>query len=270
MYLNESLETIVHRHETRIAKLEEEIATLPEGTLHIYANGRYYTWVVVMPDGRRIYLPKSEEAIASQLALKSWKMAQLHDLKNEAEAYMRSVRYQKRTTKELPKLVSTANDEYRRLLGNVLQTKDTRIADWLDAPYEKFGKYPEGLIYPTLRKDEKVRSKIEVDVANGFYLSGVPYLYERVRMIGNVKMAPDFTALDVRTFQEIPVEVFGMMDNPEYRRNYKLKMKTYVDADYIPGVNFLVFYESSKAPLTQNEIMDEIQDFFFKKPPIRL
>lgn len=270
MYLNTSLKTYVTNLEQQIAGLEAEIAAFPEGTLSVYRNGRYYTWIVVMPDGSRFYLPKSEEALAARLALKRCRQAELHDLKNEAESCRRAVRYQQKSVRQLPKLAAEANDEFRRLVGNALQTQDERVRAWEDAPYRKSDKFPENLIYPTLKEDLKVRSKIEVDVANAFFLAGVPCQYEKIRKIGNAEIASDFTALDVRTFQEIPVEVFGMMDNPEYRKNYKLKMKTYIDAGYIVGVNMLTFYEFSTAPLTQSEITDEIHRFFFEKPPIRL
>ena len=67
----------------------------------------------------------------------------------------------------------------------------------------------------------------------------------------------------MRTFQEIPIELFGMMDDSEYVKNYRKKMNTYINNGYIPGINMLTFYESQKAPLNQITLNKKLEDFFF-------
>ena len=98
----------------------------------------------------------------------------------------------------------------------------------------------------------------------------ISYQYEKILIVNGIEIAADFTTLDIRTFQEIPIELFGMMDDPEYRQMYKRKMKTYFDAGYIPGVNMLTFYETSAAPLNHVQVQEDLENFFFKRPPVML
>ena len=267
MYLDKCIECYFGRCNACIAELEKKIAALPPGKLHISKNGKYFTWHVLMPDGRRVYLPKSEEATAKKLALKNIFLAQLHDLKNEAEACARYLRRSKSSVRSLEKLFSDAGPELVRLTADSFRTKNARIAAWETAGYEKYGGYPEQIIIPTLKEGEKVRSKLEANAAGFLYTLGIPYRYEKVTVIGNTKIAVDFTALDVRNFREIPIELFGMMDNPEYRKTHNRKLMTYLNAGYIPGVNFITFYETPADPLNPMQMCQTFEDFFFNNPP---
>ena len=270
MYLNESMESQLKRLNRQIALLTEKTKGLAEGPLYISAVGPYYTWKTRDENGNLVYIPKDEEQRASELALHQYYDTFIHDLKAQAEACRRYVDYQKRSLCAVNKLLETANEEYIRLLGKALITPDERITAWENAPYEKSRAYPDALKYKTMKAGELVRSKLEAMVAACLTALGLHYRYEQIIHIDEWEIAADFRVLDTRTMQEIPLEVFGMMDDPAYRKTYKAKMKTYIDGDYIPGINMLNFYESSEAPLGQAEVLDELHRFFFVKPPIVL
>ena len=270
MYLNESMEQYLERCKNKIALLEKKISALPEGELQIHKNRNYCMWRVTDRKGGRIILPKDQEEKAVQLALKKLYAAQIHDLKTEAEAVARYLRYRKRSARAVERLLDREPPEYRRLLGKALMTSDERVRAWENAAYHKSEKYEEYLKYPTLKEHERVRSKYEALFAADLTTLQIPYLYEKILIAGGIEIAPDFTALDVRTFQEIPIELFGMMDDPEYRKMYKRKMKTYIEAGYIPGVNMLTFYETSEAPLNHMQAQEDLENFFYKRPPIML
>lgn len=270
MYLNESMEHHFERCGKQISSLEKKISVLPEGELQIHKNRNYFMWRVSDGKGGRFILSKEQEEKASHLALKKLYMAQLHDLKTETEASGRYLRCKNRSFSAVERLLADEPPEYRRLLGKALMTTDERVRAWETAEYRKLQKYPEELKYPTLKEEERVRSKYEALFAVDLTTLRIPYLYEKLLIVNGQEIAPDFTALDVRTFQEIPIELFGMMDDPEYRKMYKRKMKTYIEGGYIPGVNMLTFYESSAAPLNHMQAQEDLENFFFKRSPIML
>ena len=270
MYLNESMETYLKRCELRIKKLKELLAGLPEGEIQSFSNGRYRTWRVITPDGKRNYLSKKNTELARQLVLRKIYIDELHDLKTEAEACRRYLNYKRRYKDRADLRLKRMSSDLRDLAGESFKTRDERIAAWENETYEKYNKFQENLIHQTLQSKVKVRSKLEAAVANSLYTLKIPFKYEKMTSVGSVKIAVDFTALDVRTFQEILIEVFGMMDDSDYRQVHNRKLHTYIDNGYIPGVNLLTFYESAAAPLNPACIRQTLEDFFFNNPPIRL
>ena len=270
MYLNGSIEECIKKYERQIAVLKGEISKMPDGVLHISKSGDYYTWRVSLPDGSRAYLPKKDIELARKLALKKYYIAKVHDLESELEACRRYVRYKNSSVNALKQLYSAASEEYRRLLGPSFKPADERAAEWEKAAYDKYDKYPEQLTIPTLKENEYVRSKIEASFAGTLFTLNIPYRYEQMTKIADHKIAADFTALDIRTFQEIPIEIFGMMDKPEYRQIHDRKMTAYINSGYIPGVNFLTFYDAPSAPLGLRIMEQTLENFFFINPPVRI
>ena len=202
-----------------------------------------------------------------QRALSKLYTAQLSDLNAEREACLRYSRCMDRRGSAVSRLIEQEGPEFKRLLRKAVISKEERIRQWENQSYEKSMVRQEDLIHPTMKEDLFVRSKIEAMVSGDMTILKIPHLYEKILHIDQWEIAADFTALDVRTFREIPVEVFGMMDVPEYRRNYEKKMHTYIDGGYIPGINMLVFYEFSDAPLSQASVLDELERFFYRNPP---
>ena len=71
---------------------------------------------------------------------------------------------------------------------------------------------------------------------------------------GDVKIYPDFTIYHPMSNKIILWEHFGLMDNNSYAQNAKIKLGTYIDANYIPGNNLIVTYESKEMPLDINYV----------------
>lgn len=267
MHTEKFIEEYLNECEQEIARIEEIIAALPPGKLHISKNGGYYTWRVLLSDGTRIYLPKSEEKTAKLLAQKNIYLARLHDLNCQAQACRKYIRCLQKTPSFEQKLFSGSNPEFSRLAADKFRFDDQNIIDWQNKPYDKFTSYPEQLTIPTLKEGEKVRSKLEAIVASQLVTLKIPYKYEKITLIGSTKIAVDFTAFDARCGREIPIEIFGMMDNPDYIKSCRRKLSTYIYAGYYPGVNFITFYESPETPLNPRFINKTLEDFFFRNPP---
>ena len=256
---------IVEKHlelcREQIASLKQQLGQFPEGTLHVWKNGNYFTWEVAMPDGRRIYVPKSKREYASSLVAKKACQAQLHDLLIEEEACMRYLRYMKKSCREFPEFLASG-PAYRDLLPQQAKNDEQRIEEWMRAPFRKYDKYPEGRSVPTL-SGGYVRSKSEAIIAGQMDIMGIPYRYEEVHKIGGVDIACDFTALCVKNWSEIIIEHFGMMDDPEYVRSFNRKIRLYTENGYIPDLNLLIFFETSDVPLDVRMVARKLELVFF-------
>lgn len=94
---------------------------------------------------------------------------------------------------------------------------------------------------------ERVRSKSEKLIADKLYLMNIPYKYEcPVVLKGYGTVYPDFTLLNIKRRQEIILEHFGIMDNPEYANKAIRKINLYTQNGYILGENLLLSFETSE------------------------
>ena len=245
----------------QISSLKQQLERFPEGTLHVWKNGNYFTWEVVMPDGRRIYVPKSKREYAGTMAAKKACQARLHDLLIEEEACLRYLRYIKKSRREFPEFLASG-PTYSGLLPQQIKTDEQKIAEWMSASFRKYDKYPEGRNVPVL-SGGYVRSKSEAVIAGQMDIMGIPYRYEEVHKIGGVDIASDFTALCVKSWSEIIIEHFGMMDDSEYVRLFNRKIRLYTENGYIPDLNLLIFFETSDAPLDVRMVARKLEIVFF-------
>lgn len=268
MHFDESMKFYIQRCEHEISKYETIISGMPEGSLQISKNGEYFSWRVMYADKSRTYLSKQNEELAQTLAQKKYLEAKLDDMKEEAAACQTYLKHTKDHINHEERLIKNADPEFLRLLNMNFQTKDARIIAWENEPYKKSNKYPEQLRYPTLKPNERVRSKFEASMARSLLSLNIPYKYEKVTLIGNTEIAIDFLALDARNFREIIIELFGMLNKPEYRKSHDWKMVNYINAGYIPNVNMLTFYETPQSPMDPLFMRQVLEDFFFNNPPI--
>lgn len=91
----------------------------------------------------------------------------------------------------------------------------------------------ERLIHRTAR-DEPVRSKSEVIIANLLNQRGVAYHYEAPLEIDGVLKYPDFTIEDDDSGRTYYWEHCGMLDDPSYRRRWEEKKAWYRANDILP------------------------------------
>jgi len=88
-------------------------------------------------------------------------------------------------------------------------------------------RYDAGLIHRTAR-DELVRSKSEVIIANELYRLGVDYTYEKEPRFGaGSPRYPDFTIEDAASGLTVYWEHCGMLADPGYQARWEAKQKWY-------------------------------------------
>ena len=239
------------RLQKEIKLLERELRGMPEGTIVLNKNGsnfKWYhqTWVNQEKKIRRKYIRHRDRNLAVKLATKKYYQSKLNADKNMVDCMDRFLLHYKED-RSVRMLVE--NEEYRKLLKDVLPELSEGLDEWEKEEYETNPNFPEDLKYKTMR-GELVRSKSEVIIANTLYVAGIPYRYEcRLDTEGDRRVYPDFTVKKPRTGEIVVWEHFGMMGQESYRDNAAFKMGEYLREGFYPGVNMIVTFESAERAL---------------------
>lgn len=141
----------------------------------------------------------------------------------------------------------------KSIVKPIRKTKKQITEEWLNEGYRSL----------SIPKEE-FRSKSEYIIASKLKNKGIPFKYEKelfLREYGRVY--PDFTIFDPNTKQEIYWEHFGMMDDPDYRDKTYKKMQAYLDNGYLPGINFIMTFESNVKPLNYKLVDKMIDEYFY-------
>ena len=126
---------------------------------------------------------------------------------------------------ELKRFASDAYSETARRLTNLFQAP---------SPVEVAGRfYEDRLIHRTLR-EELVRSKSEVIIANMLHERNIDYVYEKELQLGGESRYPDFTIEDDDSGLVYYWEHCGMLHDPEYRARWELKLGWYKKHGIVP------------------------------------
>ena len=102
-------------------------------------------------------------------------------------------------------------------------------------------------------KNERVRSKSEVIIADTLAQAGIPYKYEKPVLLGDIYVHPDFCCLNIHTREEIFWEHFGMMDDSTYSQNACQKLHAYQEHGYYLGQNLIITWETSEIPFNKED-----------------
>ena len=157
--------------------------------------------------------------------------------------------------------VIQSENELRRSFINPVEVPDAIYIDsWQKATYTPKPFYEGSTIHYTL-KNEKVRSKSEVMIANTLYRYGIPYRYEYPLNMGKRTVYPDFLILRITDRKEIYWEHLGLMDDTEYRNNALLKIQEYENMGIFPGDRLIITTETYKMPLTQRTLENAIHHY---------
>lgn len=243
-----------------LARVESQLKSPPKGNLCIsksHNSFQYYRSDKKNPN-KRYYLDKSKRNIAVALAQRDYNRkllkilkANLLNLDNFIKTYKPQnflVCYEKlpQARKKLITPVFINNSEYARL--------------WQKKEYEHKPQEPDGN-FLTL-KNEKVRSKSEIIIANLLKDHGIPYHYEfPVTLKNGQKLYPDFLCLNVRTRQEFFWEHCGKMSDSDYTNNMTKRLRQFAATGIITGKNLILTMETDTAPLSTKEVEQVIKTF---------
>ena len=122
--------------------------------------------------------------------------------------------------------------------------------------------YEERLIHRTLR-DEMVRSKSELTIADRLYSNNIDYLYEYPLTLNGRTRYPDFTIEDAESGRKFYWEHCGMILDPQYRERWERKLQWYRNNGILPweeggGANgtLIVTEDSKEGGISSKDIED--------------
>ena len=245
------------RLEERIKSLESQIESCPEGKIICTPNGNTYKWY--RSDGHKsVYIPKSERKLAEQLAVKKYLQQIKEDCTQEKSAIEFYLRHHKASQVE-DLLINKPG--YQDLLSPYFKHQSQEIEAWKNAPFEQNPKYPENKIHKT-SSGNVVRSKSEALIDMVLYTNKIPFRYDCALQLREYTIYPDFTILHPRTQKIIYWEHFGKMDDLKYNRNIGERIQVYVNNGIVPSIDLITTYETSKQPLTTQEIEKIVCNYF--------
>ena len=146
------------------------------------------------------------------------------------------------------------------LITPLIPTDAQFVENWLSQPYEPKGFDENDVSDFRTVKDERVRSKSEIIIANALERKQVPYKYECPIYFEELGVIhPDFTALNVKRRKILYWEHLGKMDDPLYARKNTFRINVYQKNGLYLGDNLIVTMETSTMPLDVR-LLDKIID----------
>ncbi len=238
-----------------INSLEAKEKELPDGSIIIRLQNRnkyYYCY----NNHKQKYLNHKDTALIRQLVQKDHINKAIKAAKHEAEVLKKDIIGYPKDTME--KVYETLPEERRKYASPLILSDEEYAKAWLATPYEAkpFGKdAPE---YYTM-KGERVRSKIEVIIADRLYIKGIPYKYECPVVIDGVVFHPDFTILRLSDRKVLYHEHCGKMGDTGYVEDMIDRVNKYARAQIFLGDRLFCTFESETQPIDLSWLDDFIE-----------
>lgn len=196
--------------------------------------------------------------MAKELAYRKYLTALRIELEDELKIFQR---YVKKTSQNKSQKMLIESAEMRRLTSDFFTPTNHKLAQWMNASYEKNTGYPEALVHKSI-SGNCLRSKSEALIDMLLFKAKIPYRYESQLIIGNNLFCPDFTIRHPITEEYYYWEHFGQMDNPDYCKKACFKIQEYSLHGIIPSINLITTYETKDNPLTSDVINKIITHYF--------
>ena len=242
--MNKILETLQEELEQLrgiLSRTSERLKSVPDGKLEISKENNHTVYRQSFPrkNGekrkQRIYLSNKEEALIRALVQKSFDEKVFQAASKQEHA--------------ISSFLNTYDpDALRNIYANLSpERKAIVIADIMDPE-------PSGEFFTS--RNEHVRSKSELIIANTLFQREIPYRYEPPLKIipGKKNWHPDFQVMNPNTLRVYIWEHLGMMDDPDYCNKNIEKIHAYQKAGIFPGDNLIITMETSTKPLSTKEI----------------
>ena len=238
----------------------------PEGHLRIAQTGGRDTpqfYHITDPKNfKGVYIPKTQAELRKKLAQKDYDAKLIKLLKIQLRVFDALI---KNTDDKMEELYLKLSRVRKSLVTPVTLTDSQYKEEWQSITWQGLPFSENTPEYHTV-KNERVRSKSEVLIADALIRHDIPYRYEfplQLKRPGEeiVTFHPDFLCLNVRTRQEFFWEHFGMIDDAVYLENAIQKLNLYCENNILPGKNLIITMESQAVPLNTKQIEKQIEAF---------
>ncbi|MDO5441106.1 MAG: hypothetical protein Q4F55_00920 [Bacillota bacterium] len=255
-------ETLLHYDEKILAESKKRLAKLPTATICARKIKGHYRYSIRSKDSDgkyyETYLPNSRTTFIKECCEAQYLRKIIPILECEIKTLQKFGKHYQPEKK---------NEVYEKLPAGIKQNvtpvcrSNKEICQQWE--YEKF----DGNTYPNraegqyvTKKGESVRSRIELIVADILFDLGIPYRYENKLNLQTGAIYPDFTILHPKTLEIYYIEIFGMMDNPEYEQTAFSKISKYVSSGKY--ANLIMFFDHKYAPISPASIKQVLAEKF--------
>ena len=248
-----------------ITQTEKQLINIPEGNLRIVSNHsvskkpRYYLRTnPANPTGT--YIKEKDKDIIYKLAQKDYNQRLLESAHNELTAINKYLSHYPNINVE--QVYEHLHQERQKLITPIQITNEEYIKNWLAYEYNQ-KEFDDNAPELYTEKNERVRSKSEVIIADALNRAGIPYRYEcPLKLARGIIMHPDFTLLHVNRRKNIYWEHLGMMDDETYAESAINKLSLYLKNGISLGDNLILTFETKNIPLTHKMIDTMIKNHF--------
>ena len=256
--------TLLREEQSSLQKLlrqiRKELNNAPEGSVQVRRHKKGFQFYHRNTPGSKeeSYIPASQRSKAIALIQKRY----LERMKKTIAKQLRTVELFLKyyDPYALSRIYSSEGKLRQPFISPLILPDNQFIQEWEEVSYTR---KPFGENNPAhyTMKNEQVRSKSEMMIANALYSSGIPYRYEYPLQNGAWKIHPDFTVLRIRDRKEFYWEHLGMMDDPDYRSQAFQRIRDYETMGIFPGIDLILTFETGRMPLNTKIIDRTIQAY---------
>ena len=208
------------------------------------------------------YLAAGKLSIAKQVATYEYLNKTLFLIDRELKQIERLIKHLCEANPE--SYYSTLCKGRQNLITPIRLTDEQFVEAWLAEPYESGSFSMQDPEFYT-EKNERVRSKSEILIANAMCRLNVPYKYEcPLYLEGLGVIHPDFTALNVKRRKVLYWEHLGKMDDPEYATTNVSRINFYEKNGVFKGDRLILTWETGKTPLDVKLVEQTIRHYLLE------
>lgn len=236
-----------------------------EGSLRIKTSyGTFQYYHITNENKKGVYLGKEKLWLKKNLAQKEYSQKLLPVLKKEYCCIEKLIECLNKN--KITDVYDSLKKGSKEFVTQVTLKNEDYISKWLQVSYEKKAFDINAPMLFT-SKDQRVRSKSELIIAQVLDEMKIPYRYEYpVKLYrsksSSVVLHPDFYCLNVRSRKEYMWEHFGMMDNFEYAEKAIKKLALYEKNGIVSGKNLIVTMETKNTPVSVHRIRKVVEEYF--------
>ena len=244
---------------------EKNLKKVPKGSLNIDKKKDHVEYYYKSEKEKKInkkgrFIRKSEIDLARKLAQRDYDQAIVKNAKERVraiESFLR--RYNKTNLKSISEKLHPSR---KALINNLILSDKDYIEAWQATSYTGKGFINDEQVIVT-EKGERVRSKSEKIIADKLYMLSIPYHYEQPLHLANgISVYPDFTILKMPDREEVYLEHFGMLDDPDYMNKALYKIKSYENSGIYLGQKLFITHETSRNPLNTQNLDSMLRQLF--------
>ena len=214
-------------------------------------------------NGKREYLNKQRRDLLLTLAQKYYNTKVLEELGHQTNELKKALKIIDKIEgykdKEVPDYVYENLPQEIKELTIKHNFTDEYAKNWQSVKYKR-KPVPKDLPFYTA-KNEHVRSKSELIIANMLNDRDIPYHYECPFELGDRIIHPDFLILNKRTKEVFIWEHFGKMDDTEYNAKVLTKIEAYIANGHHLGKKLIATFESSQIHLNLQIVSKLIAEY---------